>query len=295
MTLKCDLQYGKGAAEYKLTRVGVKGVRKPVIVSREGINETLNNSLNCSIDIFVDLPASQKGSHMSRNVEVLNEVVEESVSRPITAVEDMAADICRRLLDHHEYAQNAEVKISADYFRASKTPLGKDTFECYTILAGGQIVRGGPLTKSIGVKVTGMTACPCGQQTVTEMLGYDGSLPVMTHNQRNVCTVLVTMPEKCSVEANELIDIVEESFSSPTFELLKRPDEGQVIINAHKNPKFVEDMVRTILEKFVQKYTELPDEVTLDVISESEESIHKHNAFAERIGTLGELRQENQH
>jgi len=30
--------------------------------------------------------------------------------------------------------------------------------------------------------------------------------------------------------------------------------------------------------------------VMLTVISESEESIHKHNAFAEREATLGELR-----
>ena len=93
MTLKCDLQYGKGEAGYKLTRVGVRGVRKPVLVKRDGINSTLNNALNCSIDIFVDLPASQKGSHMSRNVEVLNEVVDASVREPITGLEDMAADM----------------------------------------------------------------------------------------------------------------------------------------------------------------------------------------------------------
>ncbi len=73
MALKCDLQYGKGEALYKLSRVGVKGVRKPILVQRDGINGTLNNTLNCSIDIYVDLPAVQKGSHMSRNVEVINE------------------------------------------------------------------------------------------------------------------------------------------------------------------------------------------------------------------------------
>ena len=276
MALKCDLQYGKGEAGYKLTRVGVKGVRKPVLVHREGLDGTLNNALNCSIDIFVDLPADQKGSHMSRNVEVLNEVVEESMRNPITAIEDMAADICRKLLVHHEYAMTADVSISSEYFRSSKTPLGRDTFEMFTLLAGGHIVRDGPLTKKIGVKVTGMTACPCAQQTVTEMLEYNGDMPVMSHNQRNVCTIMITMPE----------DV--------TIELLKRPDEGQVVINAHRNTKFVEDVVRGVLERIVAKYTDLPDEVEIDVISDSEESIHKHDAFAERVATLGELRQENQ-
>ena len=34
----------------------------------------------------------------------------------------------------------------------------------------------------------------------------------------------------------------------------------------------------------------VPDDVEVVVKSESEESIHKHNAFAERTATLGELR-----
>ncbi len=294
MVLKCDLQYGKGDAGYKLTRVGVKGVRKPVLVHREGIDKTLNNALNCSINIFVDLPTEQKGAHMSRNVEVLNEVVEESMRNPITAIEDMAADICRKLLEHHEYAATADVSISSEYFRSSKTPLGRDTFEMFTLLAGGHIVRGGPLTKTVGVRVTGMTACPCAQQTVTEMLEYEGDMPVISHNQRNVVTIAMTMPEDVTIEADELIDIAQDSFSSPTFELLKRPDEGKVVINAHENTKFVEDVVRGILDRIVKRYADLPDEVEVNVISDSEESIHKHDAFAERVATLRELRQENQ-
>ncbi len=293
MALKCDLQYGKGEAGYKLTRVGVKGVRKPVIVHREGVGKALNNSLNCSVDIFVDLPGSQKGSHMSRNVEVLNEVVIQSMDEPVTGIENMAVDMCKRLLVHHEYAQTADVKVTAEYFRGRTTPLGKSTFESYGLLGGAHIERDGVLTKKIGVKVIGMTACPCGQQTVTEMLGYEGDLPVMTHNPRNICKLLLELPEDIDVEADDLIDIVEDSFSSPTFELLKRPDEGQVIINAHQKTKFVEDVVRGVLLRFVNKYTDLPDSVYVDVTSESEESIHKHNAFAEREGTLGELREES--
>ncbi|MBO4798102.1 MAG: GTP cyclohydrolase I FolE2 [Candidatus Methanomethylophilaceae archaeon] len=294
MALKCDLQYGRGEAGYRLTRVGVKGVRKPVVIKREGAGGTLNNTLYCSFDICVDLPAEQKGSHMSRNVEVLNEVVEESIRTPVTALEDMAADICRRLLVRHEYAMTADVVATAEYFRGSVTPLGKPTFEIYELMAGGHIERDGVLLKKIGVEAVGMTACPCGQQTVTEMLGYETDLPVMTHNQRNVCSVVLDLPEDVSVEADILIDIIEDSFSSPTYELLKRPDEGQVIINAHRNTKFVEDVVRGVLDRLVKKFPDLPDDVFVDVISESEESIHKHNAFAEREATLGELRSENQ-
>jgi GTP cyclohydrolase-4 len=92
------------------------------------------------------------------------------------------------------------------------------------------------------------------------------------------------------VDADDLIDIVEHSFSSPTYSILKRKEEAELVIKAHTKPKFVEDVVRDILSAVLKKYSNLPDEVLVIVRSESEESIHKHNAFAERVTTLGELR-----
>mgnify|MGYP000883441412 CR=1 FL=1 len=292
MALKCDVQYGKGDIGYKLTKVGVTGVRKPVLVKREGVSNKLNGALNCSIDVFVDLPASQKGSHLSRNVEVLKEVANASIDKPVTGLENMAADMCGKLLVHHEYAQNAYVNVTADYFRESTTPFGKSTYEMYKLIAKAHQVRGETPRKTIGVEVIGMTACPCAQQTITEMLDCNTDHPVMSHNQRNVCTLTLTMDDGVDVEADELIDLVHKSFSSPTYELLKRDDEGQVVINAHTNPRFVEDVVRVTLKNLVDKYDRLPDDVEVFVKSESEESIHKHNAYAERTATLEELRAE---
>jgi GTP cyclohydrolase-4 len=45
-----------------------------------------------------------------------------------------------------------------------------------------------------------------------------------------------------------------------------------------------------VLRNIVDSYRELPDEVAVTVRSEAQESIHKHNAVAERVTTLGELR-----
>lgn len=92
------------------------------------------------------------------------------------------------------------------------------------------------------------------------------------------------------VDADDLIAIVEQSFSSPTYSILKRKEEAELVIKAHKKPRFVEDVVREILSAVLRRYTHLPDEVMVIARSESEESIHKHNAFAERVTTLGELR-----
>lgn len=288
----CDVQNSKGDSGFMLSKVGVRGVRKPVCIKREIDGNDLNGMLFCSIDVFVDLPAVQKGSHLSRNLEAIREVIDESVSSPITGIENLAVTICKKLLIKHEYASVANVSIEAEYFKDTKTPNGRDTMESYKLSGKAKGIRGESVRKTLGVEVIGMTACPCAQQTVTEMLEYPQGWPVMSHNQRNVCTVIMEMDESCNVEANGLIDLIESSFSSPTFELLKRDDEGSVVINAHRNPKFVEDVVRGALVRIVDAYKGLPDDVGLIVRSESEESIHKHNAFAERSCTLGELRNE---
>lgn len=293
MIPKCDVQYSAGDISFKLTRVGVRGVRKPVLIRRDIDGSDLNGTMFCTIDVFVDLPATQKGSHLSRNPEAIREVVDSTVSAPTTGIENFAADICRLLLKKHEYATRAEVDVTAEYFKSTRTPNGRDTMEHYELRGSAVGIRDGGIRKTIGVKVIGMTACPCAQQTVAEMLEYPEGWPVMSHNQRNVCTVSMSMDEGCDVEANGLIDLIESSFSSPTFELLKRDDEGAVVINAHRNPRFVEDMVRQVLLRIVEKYTDLPDDVEVTVESNSEESIHKHDAYAERHATLGELRAEN--
>jgi GTP cyclohydrolase-4 len=100
----------------------------------------------------------------------------------------------------------------------------------------------------------------------------------------------LSLLDDVEIEANSMIDLVEGQLSAPTKELLKRRDEARLVIQAHANPKFVEDIVRDILDAVVSQYPHLPDEATVIVRSESQESIHKHNAFAERITTLGELR-----
>ncbi len=293
MALKCDVQYGKGSSGFKLTKVGVSQVRKPVLIKRPELTNPLNSVVNCTIDIFVDLPASQRGSHLSRNVEVLREVAEESTSKPVTGLENMSVDMVRKLLVKHEYAQNAYVTVRAEYYKANKTPSGRDTLELYTIHAGAHGVRGGEIRKTIGVEAIGMTACPCAQETVGEMLNVENpGFPMMSHNQRNVVTIEITTGVEENIIVDELIELAEKSVSTPTFELLKREDEGSVVINAHTNTRFVEDVVRNGLTLVVHHYKDLPDDAEILVVSDSQESIHKHNAYAERTATMGELREE---
>ena len=287
-----DVQGMAPQSRFKITRVGVKNVVKPIQVRR---GEQIT-TLVTKIDIFVDLPPTKKGSDMSRNIEVISEIVEESVISPCTGIENLAARIVREVKKRHEYATYAEVSLSADYFLMRKNPGGRDTIERYTLL-GGATMDGEKVRKMVGVEVVGMTACPCAMETVRAILKEQynqdviDEMPVPTHNQRNVVTLLIEIPEHVEIEANDLIDIVEQSFSAPTYEILKRREEGELVVKAHTNPKFVEDVVRDILRRLVEEYSELPDDTVVIVKSESEESIHKHNAFAERVTSLKELRE----
>ncbi|MCK4444575.1 MAG: GTP cyclohydrolase I FolE2 [Thermoplasmata archaeon] len=284
-----DVQNEKSEKRFKLTRVGVTGVRKPVSVKRPEKIVTLN----IIVDAFVDLPSNMKGSHLSRNVEVIGEIVDESVRKPVQSIEDLTSTVCKSLLDRHEYASYSEVRTQADYFLERETPSGKKSLERFKMFSHATSKRSEKTTvnRRIGVEVVGMTTCPCAMETVGETLGVKaGDLPLITHNQRNRATIMMDVPDGKEIEAEDLIAIAEDSMSSPTFEILKRKDEAAVVINAHKNPKFVEDVVRGILSALLEKYPDFPDETAVKVRSESEESIHKHNAFAERDTAFGELR-----
>lgn len=138
MTIDFDVQSRPAELRYKLTRVGVTGVRKPVSVRRPERDLTLTTDF----DIYVDLPATMKGSHLSRNLEVVSAVVDESVQEPVVSLEDLCADIAHTLLERHDYANTSEVRARADYFLDRTTPLGKRTTETYTLRASAHARRG---------------------------------------------------------------------------------------------------------------------------------------------------------
>jgi len=284
-----DVQSSPSLSNFKITRVGVTGVKKLVNIKRPGKETVIPLIVN--MDLFVDLPAKQKGSHMSRNLELVSDIIDGNLEKPVSDLESFCAQTAKLLLKKHEYATFSEVKAEADYFLERTYPSGKKGLEPYKLVAEARAKLSGEIKKLIGVKVIGMTACPCAQEVIKTIGKYEEKDIPPTHNQRNITTLMIEVPgEDRSVDANDLIDITERSFSSPTYSILKRREEGQLVFDAHKNPKFVEDVVRDILSSILKKYKNLPDDVMAIVRSESEESIHKHNAFAERVTTLGELR-----
>ena len=164
------------------------------------------------------------------------------------------------------------------------------------------------MRRLVGVEAAGINACPCAQGLVrgraSERLleaGFDGDeverifelVPLATHNQRGRGTLYVGT--QASVNAEQLVDIVEGSMSAPVYELLKRPDELFVVEHAHLQPRFVEDSVRLALKGALDAYPELDDADFVFSRQVNLETIHTHDVLAERFGTVGELRRELEH
>jgi len=303
-----DVQACEPDYPFNLTRVGVTGVKKLVKVERG--NDERPVVLISDFEVFVDLPSDRKGANLSRNFEAIDEVLEEAINCPVYEIEELCGEIAKRLLLRHEYATRAEVKMKSEYIVRRQTPVTKANGQEVVDIFAEAVARAGPagyLRKTVGAEVLGMTACPCAQEIMKEevreelaKLGISEKeasdladrLPIATHNQRGRGSISIEVRDRRCVSIDRIIKIIEESMSSRVFGLLKRPDEAVVVKRAHSNPKFVEDCVRTMAQKLVAAFSDLPDDAAVTLKQINEESIHQHNAFAERTAKMGELRAE---
>jgi GTP cyclohydrolase I/GTP cyclohydrolase-4 len=117
------------------------------------------------------------------------------------------------------------------------------------------------------------------------------AVPVATHNQRGIGSLHLGRPEgvDLDVDARDLLHIVESSMSSEIYELMKRSDEAEVVEKAHRNPRFVEDVVREMIRRVAGVYPQLRHGGFVLARQENLETIHRHSVFAERSGLLGEI------
>ncbi len=303
-----DTQDDTPSIPIKLTRVGVTGVKKLLQLERANKRPII---LLPTFDAFVDLPNDQKGVHMSRNPEAISEVLETVAEGSGVDVESICAKIVDRMMTKHEYAKRVEISMTTDFMFMRESPVTKNkTQEMAKLLAKAVGFRDDDgnvsIRKSVGAELVGMTVCPCAQESVREsdknklleFLDEETTQKVLdtvtfaSHNQRGIGTLLIEVPEHKVVKAEDLIEIIETSMSSPVCELLKRPDENATVLNAHRNPVFVEDCVRNMMEQIVKKYSDFPDDTLITARQENQESIHRHNAYAEKETTLIELKEE---
>ncbi len=297
-----DVQATSPDVTVGLNRVGVTGVEKLVKVARPDRRPIV---LMAEFEVYVDLPAWRKGADMSRNMQVIDETLEAAVSEPAYRVEDVCGNAAERLLEKHEYTTSAEVRMEAEYVTHEQTPAsGLQTQSTADIIASATASEDGT-REEIGVEVTGMTVCPCSQgmtesrarETLRGLEVEDAvierfieEVPQAGHSQRGHATLTVESVGAPEVDLTDLIDVARDAMSARIYNLAKRPDEDHMTVEAHADAKFVEDCVRAMAEGVVEEFPDLPDEAVVTMKQSNDESIHQHNAHAERVAELGQLR-----
>ncbi|MCS7130798.1 MAG: GTP cyclohydrolase MptA [Archaeoglobaceae archaeon] len=300
-----DIQLLRPQFPIELSRVGATSVKKLVQVLRKGKRPVI---LISTFDIFVDLPSHIKGVSLSRNFEVIDEVLEELTAEPIENVEKLVIKIAENLLERHEYATKAEVSMTSEYIMRKITPISNQrTQEVVKVFSDAIVSRIGDKIVFVGTEVSGITSCPCAQELVKtkaieDLLKYGFKaeeiekilevVPIASHNQRGRAKIKVQVREDFRVSIAKLIEIAKSGMSQETFEILKREDELEIVERAHKRPMFVEDSVRKMAVELLKAYPNAPDDLIVFLRQENEESIHQHNVVAERIAKIGELRNE---
>jgi GTP cyclohydrolase I len=248
-----DVQASPDLRRIAINKVGVKGIRHPVVVKDRsgGVQPTV-----AEFNMYVRLPHDFKGTHMSRFVEILSGH-ERAIS--VESFREMLFEVASRL-----GAETGYIEMSFPYFVEKRAPVsGVRSLMDYNVTFLGR-VSDGVDTHSTRVVVPATSLCPCSKK----ISAYGA------HNQRAHITLTVESKEMIWIE--ELIDIAEQNASSQLYGVLKRPDEKYVTELAYDNPKFVEDLARDVAVSLNAD----PRVVSYVVEVENFESIHNHSAYA---------------
>ena len=247
-----DIQSQADRRNIPIDQVGVKDLTYPIVLLDR---ENEQQQTIATINMYVNLPHAFRGTHMSRFVEILNE---HHKQLQIDTIDEVLHKMKDRLK-----AEEAHIEMTFPYFLEKKAPVsGARSMTQYQCSFVGKLADHEDFVLGAEVPVT--TLCPCSK----EISNYGA------HNQRSLVSIKVRYNELVWIE--ELIEIAEQAGSSPVDSLLKRKDEKYITEKAYDNPKFVEDVVRTVaiaLNKDDRIYW-------YKIESENLESIHNHSAYA---------------
>lgn len=258
-----DVQSSADNRRIAIQRVGVRGVRHPLMIAVAG---QAAQPTVAQWELTVALPAHEKGTHMSRFVALLEQ------HRQTALTPRLFCDMAQAMLPLLN-AEKGDIRAQFPLFLTKQAPVsGVPSLMDYEVSWMATAVRnqvtGEPETQAfeLTVVVPVTSLCPC-----SKAISEYGA-----HNQRSHVTVVIGYDSPGQVDVPSLIQAVEQQASCELWGLLKRTDEKFVTERAYENPKFVEDLVRDVADK-VQA---MPGVVRFRIDAENFESIHNHSAYA---------------
>ncbi len=268
-----------------LHKVGITG--KTVWV---GLVENNGGHLPFTARILVDLPADRRGIHMSR----IEEVITELYDKKFATLPEYGMLLASKVLDA-QHACRVSITLNGAMPLIQQTPISRlNSIDSVDLKFSVNIRKNNSQISqdaTIGAGIHHLTACPCTLNYNQVLFGrHDDPWPQATHSQRSKTELLVNPPSAEQLPAySELVAVLAEALHV-SLDLLKRPDETELVLKAHNNPQFAEDTVREVARMAGERFkNSLPPDTRIQVHSTSLESIHIHDVECCLDVSLGEI------
>lgn len=236
----------------------------------------------------VGLAPRMRGIHMSRMEEVISALHD----RDFADLREYGLALATRMVQRQE-AERGRVRLSGSLplVRISGQSRRRSV-DSISVSLDVRIAIGAEPESSVlmGAGVHHITACPCTQayHQILFARKEDDSCPLATHSQRSHTTLAMG----CTGEAPGLADLLSclEQSLHVTRDLLKRPDEAELVLKAHCAPQFAEDAVREVARSVGIRFgAALPAATPVIIESLSLESIHIHDVCCRLATDLGTI------
>ena len=239
--------------------------------------------------IFVDLPPEFKGIHMSRMEQSISELFD----RSFKDICEYTCLLSEKILEKQR-GKSVEVTVSGKIPLPFKTTISNLlSVDCADVSSRTILVLTDGTTskrQATGLGLTHITACPCTQAYNRELFKNEaGALPYPTHSQRCQTWLEVETADDESVTHEELFKCL-TSCLHMSQDLLKRPDEAELVLKSHREAQFAEDVVRMVAREAASRFKHaLSYETVIKVSTKSLESIHTHNVSCFLEAPLGDI------
>ena len=294
----------------ELTDVPSSESLKPYSIDKAGIAEQSayitikaidDNDIDVTMLINVCMQVELKGHrgiHMSRCEEALFSLVDKTHTSLDAFTEKLSI-----LLLNVQDSKKAFVSAEGTYMHKHLTKMSKkQSYDKMTLRAISTATPKGIQT-NIGMSAFNMTGCPC-TETFTKFAvvpklkkaGFDLNqisdiLDITvsgTHTQRGLATINIDKTSN-TVTYLKLYEILDNSCHL-VYELLKRPDEHELVVRVLRKPQFTEDVVRDIAGQLVHHFKkDIAPTSKVFISSQLYDSIHIHDVYTEIEKKFSEL------
>lgn len=275
-----DVPEERPAVALSLSEVGISG--KTVWVTLP------QGTLPFAASMHVDLAAARRGIHMSR----LEEAMTSLHQRPFDNLRDYGVELARTMLDRQQATRGAVMLHGKLPLLRQTTMSGRTSLDTIEISARVAVERQELAVREevmVGAGIYHITACPCTQAYNQVLFGERaGESPQPTHSQRAFTTLAIAAPG-ATPGYDELVECLASALHA-TQDLLKRPDEAEIVLQSHLHPQFAEDAVREVARAAGCSFgARLPPATAVVIESLSQESIHIHDVRCRLDTTLGAI------